>query len=48
MEILRELSTMRVSQKPVACACLFWCLLEMCARRVFDKNIDPSTKAYDE
>ena len=48
LEILRELATMRISQKPVACACLFRCLLEICARRVFDKNIDPSTKTYDE
>lgn len=47
-EILRELATMKISQKPVACACLFRCLLEMCARRVFDKNIDPSIKNYDE
>lgn len=48
LEILHELATMKVSQKPVACACLFRCLLELCARRVFDKNIDSSTKVYDE
>lgn len=48
LEILRELANMRVSQKTVACACLFRCLLEMCARRVFDKNIDPAIKTYDE
>ncbi len=48
LEILRELATMKVSQKPVACACLYRCLLEMCARRIFDKNIDPATKTYDE
>ena len=48
LEILRELATMRVSQKPVACACLFRCLLETCARRVFDKNIDSSVKDYNE
>ena len=48
LEILRELATMKVFQKPVACACLFRCLLEMCARRVFDKNITPGIKTYDE
>ena len=47
-EIIRELATLRVSMKPVACACLYRCLLEMCARRVFDKHVNPSVKAYDE
>lgn len=48
LEILRELATTKVSQKPVACTCLFRCLLEMCSRRVFDKHIDPAKKAFDE
>ena len=47
-EIIRELATLRVSMKPVACACLYRCLLEICARRVFDKHVNPSVKAYDE
>lgn len=48
LEILRELATMKVSQKPVACACLFRCLLELCSRRVFDKHINPAKKTFDE
>lgn len=48
LEILRELAIMRVSEKPVACACLFRCLLEICTRRVFKKYVNPSVKRYNE
>lgn len=47
LEILRELSTMKVNDKPVACACLFRCLLEECARKSFAK-ISVSVKSYNE
>lgn len=48
LEIIRELATMKVSEKPVACACLFRSLLEICTRRVFKKHIEESTKKYNE
>lgn len=48
LEIIRELATMKVSEKPVACACLFRSLLEICTRRVFKKCVDESTKKYNE
>lgn len=47
-EIIRELAFIRVSQKPVACTCLYRCLLEECARRVFAQNVDTNKKMYDE
>lgn len=47
-EIIRELAHMSVSQKPVACTCLFRSLLEMSARRVFTKHVKSSVKTYDE
>ena len=47
-EILCELAIMRVSEKPVSCACLFRCLLEICTRRVFKKHVNPSVRRYNE
>lgn len=47
-EIIRELALLKVSQKPVACTCLYRCLLEMCARRIFDKCVDSALRKYDE
>lgn len=48
LEILHELATMKVSEKSVACACLFRSLLEICTRRVFKKHVNPSVKGYNE
>lgn len=47
-EIIRELATIKVIDDPVACACLYRCLLEMCARRVFAKHINPAARIYNE
>lgn len=47
-EILRELATIKVANDPVACACLYRCLLEMCARRVFAKKVSSSVRTYNE
>lgn len=47
-EILRELATIKVANDPVACACLYRCLIEMCARRVFAKNVPSSVRVYNE
>ena len=47
-EIIRELATIKVANDPVACACLYRCLLEMCARRVFAKRVSSSVRTYNE
>lgn len=47
-EILRELATIKIANDPVACACLYRCLIEMCARRVFAKNVPSSVRVYNE
>ena len=47
-EIIRELATIKVANDPVACACLYRCLLEMCARRIFAKNIPSNIRTYSE
>lgn len=47
-EIIRELATIKVANDPVACACLYRCLLEMCARRVFAKKVSSSVRTYNE
>lgn len=47
-EILHELAVIKVSEKPVACACLFRSLLEICTRRIFKKHVDPLVKRYNE
>lgn len=47
-EIIHELAVTKVTHDPVACACLYRCLLEMCARRVFTKRVKPTTKTYNE
>ena len=47
-EIIRELATIKVANDPVACACLYRCLLEMCARRVFAKKVPLSMRTYNE
>lgn len=47
-EIIRELATIKVANDPVACACLYRCLLEMCARRIFAKKVSPDVRVYNE
>ena len=47
-EIIRELATIKVANDPVACACLYRCLLEMCGRRVFAKKVPPHVRVYNE
>lgn len=47
-EIIHELAVTKVVNDPVACACLYRCLLEMCARRVFTKHVKPTSKTYTE
>lgn len=46
-EIIRELAILKIYYNPVACACLYRCLLEACARRVFYKSFS-SKGSYDE
>lgn len=47
-EIIRELATTKVADDPVACACLYRCLLEMCGRRVFAKIVSSDMRTYNE
>lgn len=47
-EIIHELAVTKVVHDPVACACLYRCLLEMCARRVFIKHVKSAIKPYNE
>lgn len=47
-EIIRELAMIKVADDPVACACLYRCLLEMCARRVFAKKVSSNIRTYNE
>ena len=47
-EIIKELSQLKLIVDPIACVCLYRCLLETCARRVFEKNIPATTCSYNE
>ena len=47
-EIIRELSHLKLVADPIACVGLYRCLLETCARRVFEKNIPATTWTYNE
>lgn len=47
-EIIRELSHLKLVSDPIACVGLYRCLLETCARRVFEKNIPATTSTYNE
>lgn len=47
-EIIRELSHLKLGSDPIACVSLYRCLLETCARRVFEKNISTATATYNE
>ena len=47
-EIIKELSQLKLVVDPIACVGLYRCLLETCARRVFEKNIPATTFSYNE
>lgn len=47
-EIIRELSITKLVDKPIACVCLYRCLLETCARRVLKKHVSETSFRYDE
>ena len=47
-EIIRELGNLKLVNEPIACVGLYRCLIETCARRVFQKHVSPTVFAYNE